>query len=128
MVQVSQDLLGKILVNQVDGHLTAGRIVETKAYRAPEDQASHAANNRRTDQTETMFLLGGTAYIYLIYGLHHLFNVVTGPKDMAHAVLIRGLEPLVGLDQMLKRRGLKLPKTQLSAGPGVFLLKQPLGK
>lgn len=113
------------MISQINGHFTAGRIVETEAYRAPEDQASHAANNLRTKRTETMFQIGGTAYIYLIYGLHHLFNVVTGPEDTAHAVLIRGVEPLLGLDQMLERRRLSKVKTQLSAGPGV--LSQALG-
>jgi DNA-3-methyladenine glycosylase len=125
VVQISKNLLGKILVSHINETWTAGRIVETEAYRAPDDQACHAANNRRTTRTETMFHQGGTAYIYLCYGIHHLFNVVTGPAEEAHAVLIRGLEPIFGIEQMLERRGLPKLKTQLSAGPGV--LSQALG-
>lgn len=109
VVQVAKDLLGKILVTTFDGVRVSGKITEVEAYRAPEDKASHAYGNRRTARTEIMFLEGGHAYIYLCYGIHHLFNVVTGPPDMAHAVLIRGIEPLEGIDEMSRRRGLVLP-------------------
>ncbi len=100
-------------------------IVETEAYRAPEDKASHAYLNRKTNRTRTMFMPGGHAYIYLCYGIHHLFNIVTGPKEHAHAVLIRAIEPTEGLDHMEERRQQSAGKYQLTAGPG--RLTQALG-
>lgn len=129
VLQIARDLLGKVLVTAFDGKLTAGRITETEAYRAPEDRASHAWNNRRTARTEVMFQEGGRAYVYLCYGIHHLFNVVTGPENMAHAVLIRAMEPLEGLEIMMERRGWKSSGTKrlpaLTTGPGA--LSQALG-
>ncbi len=125
VLQVAQDLLGKILVTHFDGQRTAGRISEVEAYRAPDDRACHAWNNRRTPRTEVMFRPGGCAYIYLCYGLHHLFNVVTGPGEAAHAVLIRGIEPLEGLDLMLERRRQSKLRPALTTGPGS--LAQALG-
>lgn len=119
-VQIAQDLLGLELVTQFDGQLTVGRIVETEAYKAPEDKACHAYLNRNTKRTKTMFLPGGVAYIYLCYGIHHLFNVVTGPEGSAHAVLIRAVEPLEGIEWMQQRRGFDSVKPQLTAGPGVL--------
>ncbi len=118
VVKISKDLLGKILVTQFNNQITAGKIVETEAYRAPDDQACHAKNNRRTPRTETMFLEGGIAYVYICYGIHHLFNVITAPENMAHAVLIRALEPLEGVEVMMERRGLKKAESKLTAGPG----------
>lgn len=120
VVQISQDLLGKLLVTNFDGQRTSGIIVETEAYRGPDDRACHAYNNRRTKRTEVMFQTGGRAYVYLIYGLHHLFNVVTGQRDMPHAILVRGLEPVEGIDTMLKRRKFTTLKPQLTAGPGTL--------
>jgi DNA-3-methyladenine glycosylase len=129
VVQVARDLLGKVLVTQLEGKLTAGIITETEAYRAPDDRACHAWNNRRTARTEVMFQRGGRAYIYLCYGIHHLFNVVTGPEDDAQAVLIRALEPLEGIEWMLERRKMQLRKpadlSRLTTGPGA--LSQALG-
>lgn len=119
-VLIARELLGKHLVTDFDGQRTTGRIVETEAYRAPDDRACHAYGDRRTARTETMFQAGGVAYIYLCYGIHHLFNVVTGPADAAHAVLIRALEPVEGLEIMLARRGLEGVRPQLTAGPGVM--------
>jgi DNA-3-methyladenine glycosylase len=120
VLAISRALLGKILVTNFAGEITAGMIVETEAYMAPEDKASHAYQNRRTKRTETMFGVGGVAYVYLCYGMHHLFNIVTGPKDVAHAVLIRAIQPISGIETMLKRRGFKNIKRQLTAGPGVL--------
>jgi len=120
VVAVAKKLLGKVLVTQFDQQICAARVVETEAYRAPDDQACHAANNRRTARTETMFKAGGHAYVYLVYGLHHLFNVVTYREEAAHAVLIRAVEPLSGIATMLERRGFTSVKTQLTAGPGVL--------
>lgn len=120
VVAVAKQLLGKVVVTHINEGLTKGRIVETEAYRAPDDRACHAWNNRRTKRTETMFARGGTAYVYLCYGIHHLFNVVTGPEGTAHAVLIRGIEPLYNLDLMLSRRNMEQVRPQLSGGPGVL--------
>lgn len=120
VVGLAKTLLGKVLVTQFGTEISAGIIVETEAYRAPDDKACHAYNNRRTKRTETMFKRGGHAYVYLCYGIHHLFNVVTGPKNTAHAVLIRGIEPLFNEQLMLQRRNFKKLTTQLSAGPGVL--------
>ena len=118
VVQISQELLGKHLVTNFDGQLTVGKIVETEAYRAPEDKASHAYDNRLTPRTKVMFEPGGRCYIYLCYGIHHLFNVVTASDGIAHAVLIRAIEPVWGIETMLQRRNMPQLKTNLSAGPG----------
>lgn len=120
VVQISKDLLGKVLVTNFDNKKTAGIIVETEAYRAPDDKASHAYKNRFTDRTKVMFDNGGLAYVYLCYGIHHLFNVVTAKKGVAHAVLIRAIEPLEAIKTMLNRRKFDELKPQLTAGPGVM--------
>lgn len=120
VVQISRSLLGKFLVTNFDDQLTAGRIVETEAYRGPDDKACHAHLNRFTKRTKVMFAAGGVAYIYLCYGIHHLFNVVTAVEGMPHAVLIRAIEPTDGISVMQERRGLDSFKPQLTAGPGVM--------
>ncbi len=120
VVSVARALLGKVLSTKIDGQLTSGIIVETEAYRGPEDRGSHAYGMRRTPRTEPMFWQGGTAYIYLCYGIHHLFNVVTGARDVPHAILIRAIEPLEGIDIMMDRRKLKTPKYMMTAGPGAL--------
>ncbi len=104
VVQIAHELLGKVLVTEFNGQRTSGRITETEAYRAPDDRACHAFGNRRTARTEVMFQEAGRAYIYLCYGIHHLFNVVTAPAETAHAVLIRAIEPIEGIDIMQSRR------------------------
>lgn len=119
VVAVAKDLLGKRLVTHINGMKTAGIIVETESYRGPEDKASHAYNNRRTQRTETMFKQGGCAYIYLCYGIHHLLNIVTGQQDVPHAVLIRAIEPVEGIEHMLVRRNMDEVEHRLTAGPGV---------
>jgi len=126
VVQIARELLGKVLVTEFDGCRTAGMITETEAYRAPDDRACHAFGNRRTQRTEVMFAHGGHAYVYLCYGIHHLFNVVTATEDVAHAVLIRAVEPLEGVEWMLERRKMKNPASPaLTTGPGA--LAQALG-
>lgn len=120
VVQISRDLLGKFLVTSFDGALTSGMIVETEAYRASDDKACHAYNNRRTARTEVMFAEGGKAYVYLCYGIHHLFNVVTGPQNNAQAVLIRAIQAVDNVPLMMQRRGRNRLTPQLSAGPGVL--------
>ncbi|MGE4349082.1 MAG: DNA-3-methyladenine glycosylase [Candidatus Berkiella sp.] len=125
VVGISQALLGKFLVTRFGGQLTAGMIVETEAYRGAEDKASHAYNHRRTARTETMYQAGGIGYVYLCYGIHHLFNVVTAQAGTPHAVLIRAVEPVDGISTMIKRRNMKKVESRLTAGPGV--LSQALG-
>lgn len=120
VVQIARDLLGKYLVTHFEAGRTVGRIVETEAYRGPDDRASHAWNNRFTNRTRFMFEAGGLAYIYLCYGIHHLFNVVTGPEGMPHVVLIRALEPMENLPLMMQRRGLEKIAPRLTAGPGAL--------
>lgn len=115
---VAKALLGKVLVTSMEGMITAGRIVETEAYNGIVDKASHAWNGRRTDRTEIMYTPGGVSYVYLCYGIHHLFNVVTNEADIPHAVLIRALEPLAGVEYMLERtRKMKLDFS-VTRGPG----------
>jgi DNA-3-methyladenine glycosylase len=120
VVKIAQELLGKILVTEFDGLKTSGMIVETEAYAGVTDKASHAHGGRRTRRTETMYLPGGAAYVYLCYGIHHLFNVVTNVQDVPHAVLIRAVEPVEGIDIMLERRGKERLQPSLTAGPGAM--------
>lgn len=117
VVKIARELLGKMLVTEIDGVRTAGRIVETEAYAGVTDRASHAWNERRTNRTAVMYRPGGLAYVYLIYGIHYLFNVITNVKDTPHAVLIRALEPVDGID-MMKARFLPLLTQNMTAGPG----------
>ena len=120
VVQIAKELLGKVLVTNIEGQHTAGMIVETEAYAGPGDKACHAFGNRRTNRTEIMFGNGGNAYVYLCYGIHHLLNVVTHAPDNPYAVLIRGLEPLEGIETMLYRRNALTMKPSLTAGPGAL--------
>lgn len=118
VVEITKELIGKILVTNFDNQLTAGRIVEAEAYNGPHDKASHSYNNRRTKRTEVMYSHGGVAYIYLCYGIHQMFNIVTNVKDIPNAVLIRALEPLVGIDIMLARTKKATHSFDLTRGPG----------
>ena len=120
VTSLAKDLLGKYLCTRIDSLYCSGRIVETEAYRAPDDRACHAYDNRRTSRTEVMFSKGGVAYIYLCYGIHHLMNVVTGPKEHAHAILIRALEPADGADIMALRRNMDPADVRLTKGPGAL--------
>lgn len=125
VAEVSRDLLGKVLCTRIGGAFTAGMITETEAYSGRNDRACHASNGRRTDRTEVMYRRGGTAYVYLCYGIHHLFNVVTNREERADAVLVRAVKPLEGLDIMLERRKMEKREPALTAGPG--RLTQALG-
>lgn len=116
---ITQDLLGKLLVAEVEkGKRTIGRVVETEAYLAPEDQASHAYQYKYTKRTATMFSEGGVAYVYLCYGVHAMFNLITREAGLPHAILIRAVEPLEGLEYMMERRKMHTVKRTLTAGPG----------
>lgn len=125
VVEVSRELLGKVLCSSQNDQITKAVITETEAYAGITDKASHAYGGRRTDRTEPMFGQGGTAYVYLCYGIHHLFNVVVGDVDVPHAILIRAAKPLEGVDVMRQR--LKKPGSGklCLAGPGT--LSQALG-
>jgi len=118
VVRIAGDLLGKYIYTHIDGITTAGIICETEAYAGTTDRASHAYGGRRTARTEIMYARGGTAYVYLCYGIHSLFNIVTGIKDIPHAILIRGIIPVEGLESMLKRAGKSKVPSNFGIGPG----------
>lgn len=115
---LAKDLLGKVLFTEIDGKRTAGIIVETEAYMGAIDKASHAYGGRRTNRTETLYSHGGISYVYLCYGIHYLFNIVTASEGEPHAVLIRAVEPYDGLDIIESRRGLSAGNSRISSGPG----------
>ncbi|KPE51034.1 DNA-3-methyladenine glycosylase [Chryseobacterium indologenes] len=118
VIFLAQNLLGKVLFTEINGEITAGIIVETEAYSGIQDKASHAYGGRRTDRTETLYSPGGVSYVYLCYGIHHLFNVVTSVENDPHAVLIRAVEPLIGKEIMESRRKMPTTKAAISSGPG----------
>lgn len=118
VVALSKDLLGKYLFTRIDGITTGGYIVETEAYNGIIDRASHAFGNRRTPRTATMFMNGGIAYVYLCYGIHEMFNVVTSTEGEPHAILIRAINPTDGLEFMMLRRNMQSLKTTITSGPG----------
>ena len=118
VVIISKELLGKVLFTNFNNQITAGIIVETEAYAGITDRASHAFNTKRTKRNEVMYNSGGVSYVYLCYGIHHLFNIVTNKKNIPHAVLIRAIEPIVGLDIMLNRRLHSKKTFALTSGPG----------
>lgn len=117
-LQLARELLGKVLVTKWKEISTTGRIVEVEAYAGIGDKASHAYGGRRTNRNEVMYTDGGVAYVYLCYGIHHLFNVVTNSEGVPHAILIRALEPLTGINEMLKRTGKPKFDSSLTRGPG----------
>ena len=118
VLQVAKDLLGKIIITKFDGIVTSARIVETEAYIALIDKASHSFGGRRTQRNEHMYAAASTTYVYICYGIHHLFNVVTNNKGIPDAVLIRAAEPMDGIDSMLQRTGKKKLDNTLTKGPG----------
>lgn len=117
---LAKQLLGKVICTNISGNLTNGIIVETEAYSGDNDNACHANNQKMTKRNKVMFGPGGFAYVYLCYGIHHLFNIVTNVKGKADAVLIRAIQPISGLDIMSKRRNMTNENYRLTAGPGVF--------
>ncbi len=118
VVEVARNLLGMYLFTAFEGKVCGGIITETEAYRGAVDRASHAFGNRRTARTEIMFHKGGAAYVYLCYGIHSLFNVVTGSEGTPHAVLVRGIQPVTGLNHMANRLNKKKIGRQHTDGPG----------
>lgn len=118
VVEIARDLLGKIIETRINGEFTSGRIVETEAYVAMVDRASHAFGGKRTARNEAMYGKPGTAYVYICYGIHQMFNIVTNKLGVADAVLIRAVEPLEGIPTMLKRTGKKKLDFTITKGPG----------
>lgn len=116
VVAVARKLLGKVLITRINGEVTAGRIVETEAY-SYKERGCHAYNNKQTQRNEVMFAGGGVAYVYLCYGIHNLFNIVTNKTGKAEAVLIRALEPVAGEEIMLARMNTK-KLDRITSGPG----------
>ena len=117
VVKIAKELLGKVLVTNWNNEYTSGRIVETEAYAGEMDRASHASKGK-TARTSVIFEEGGTAYVYLCYGIHEMFNIVTNKEGIPHAILIRGVEPMEGIDIMLRRTGKKKLDESLARGPG----------
>lgn len=117
VVKIARDLIGKALFTRIDNCITGGMIVETEAY-SWKERGCHAYQKRKTERNAIMFGDGGYSYVYLCYGMHHLFNVVTNKNDVPEAVLIRAIEPRVGIEEMKLRRGIKVNGFQLTSGPG----------
>ncbi len=118
VLSLARALLGKVVVHVTEDGPCAGRIVETEAYRGPEDLAAHSAGGRRTARVEAMWGPPGRAYVFLLYGMHWAFNVVAGAEGEPHAVLVRALEPVLGEELMARRRGLAASARTLTNGPG----------
>jgi DNA-3-methyladenine glycosylase len=118
VIFLAKDLLGKILFTEKNGEITAGVITETEAYLGEDDKASHAYGGRRTLRTEAMYLPGGFCYVYLCYGIHHLLNIVISQKNDPKSILIRSVEPYLGLPVMERRRDMTASSKAISSGPG----------
>jgi DNA-3-methyladenine glycosylase len=118
VVGIARELLGKYLITRIDGDIAAGVITETEAYAGVSDRASHAFGNRYTSRTQVMYSPGGTAYVYLCYGIHSLFNIVTNQEGIPHAILVRGIRPVEGIPVMLKRSGKPKVTKDFGDGPG----------
>ncbi|MES1177582.1 MAG: DNA-3-methyladenine glycosylase [Myxococcales bacterium] len=128
VLRVAKDCIGKLLVHRTKQGLAVGRIVETEAYRGPEDRAAHSYGGRRTPRTEVMYGPPGYAYVFFVYGMHYQFNIVTTGEGDPHAVLVRAVEPVLGLEQMSERRKLPASSRDLSNGPGKLCQAFAIGK
>ena len=117
VVKIARELLGKVLFTNVNGIITAGMIVETEAY-SWKERGCHAYGAKKTNRNAVMFEGGGHTYVYLCYGMHHLFNIVTNEKNIPEAVLIRAVQPVQGIDEMMIRRGNLKNEFHLTSGPG----------
>ncbi len=118
VLDIAPELIGKVLVHRSAEGTTAGRIVECEAYRGPEDLAAHSVGGRRTRRTEAMFGPPGHAYMFLLYGVNWAFNVVVAAEGSPHAILVRAIEPIHGVDLMSKRRNVEEHRVTLTNGPG----------
>ncbi len=125
VVEIAKSLIGKTLHTLIDGVHTSGIITETEAYNGTTDKACHAYGGKRTKRTTVMYNEGGISYVYLCYGIHNLFNIITNKEDYPDAVLIRSIKPVDGISAMMKRRGIDLQSSKLTAGPG--RISQALG-
>ncbi len=125
VVEIAKQLLGKVLCTNFDGIITKGIIVETEAYNGRTDKACHAHFAGKTNRTKIMYARGGLAYVYLCYGIHHLFNIVTNKEGLADAVLVRAIEPLEGIEHILERRNKTKLERSVGGGPGI--VSQALG-
>ena len=128
VLSVAKACIGKLLVHRTQQGLVAGRIVETEAYRGPEDRAAHSYAGRRTARTEVMFGALGYAYVFFVYGMHYQFNLVTSKDGAPHAVLVRAVEPLLGIPLMAKRRELPENVVELTNGPGKLCQALGIGR
>ena len=128
VLTVAKACIGKLLVHRTKEGLAAGRIVETEAYRGPEDRAAHSYGGRRTARTEVMFGPPGFAYVFFVYGMHYQFNVVTTKDGAPHAVLVRAIEPVAGVELMAQRRNLPVTARELSNGPGKLCQALAIGR
>lgn len=129
-IEIARDLLGKLLVVPAEnGRRVSGMIVETEAYLGETDRAAHSYRGRRTPRNEVMYARGGHVYVFFVYGMYYQFNVVTGPQDHPHAILIRAVEPVEGIEIMRDRRSVPkaaatgalrspMPDKNLTSGPG----------
>jgi len=125
LFQIGRELLGQVLFTQFNKTLTGGKIIEIEVYKGGEDRASHAYGNKKTQRTRVLFEKGGIAYVYLCYGIHHLFNIVTGRKNVPYAILVRSIFPTHGIETMLKRRKKSRFSLSMTQGPGT--VTQALG-
>jgi DNA-3-methyladenine glycosylase len=125
VLQISKDLLGKYLFTDINGEVAGGKIVETEAYAHQDDQATRMHLNRRTTHTEVMYRSGGVAYVYTVYRVHRMFNIITNEEGKPDAVLVRAIEPTLNPEVMQQRRNLTEVIPRLTAGPG--MLTQALG-
>jgi DNA-3-methyladenine glycosylase len=114
---IARELLGKVLCTNIGGIYTSGIIVETEAY-SQSERACHAYGGKRTARTEIFYNDGGLSYVYLCYGIHYLFNIITNKAHTADAILVRAIEPLEGTEQMLLRRSMDKMAYRIAAGPG----------
>jgi DNA-3-methyladenine glycosylase len=117
VVKIARELLGKVLFTNVNGIITAGMIVETEAY-SWKEKGCHAYGAKKTNRNAVMFEGGGHTYVYLCYGMHCLFNIVTNETNIPEAVLIRAVQPVHGIDEMMIRRGNLKNEFHLTSGPG----------
>lgn len=117
VVKIARELLGKGLFTRIDRMVTGGVIVETEAY-SWKERGCHAYGARKTQRNAVMFGKGGHSYVYLCYGMHNLFNIVTNQQDVADAILIRAIEPIEGIEEMKRRRGRLTNSFHLTSGPG----------
>lgn len=118
VVNIAKALLGKVLVSHIDGEKMICRIVETEAYRGPDDRASHTYGNKVNNKNKVMYEEGGTAYVYISYGMHHMLNVVTSTQGNGHAVLLRAVQPIEGLAKIKHNRKVNHENHLLTGGPG----------